>query len=388
MAPTRVGFIGLSKSGWAPRAHLPYLKSSPDYEIVAICNSSVESAREAIKLYELPSSVKAYANPEGKSRPHVILSISNSIKLTNTSDIANDKDVDLVVCSVRVDRHLPTISPSLRAGKDVLVEWPLGKNLAEAEELLALKNVGGVKNAVVDLQARQAPIVRKAKELIEQGKIGSVLSSTWTGAAGTFGAGYGKSYEYLGRREVGGNMVTIHFGHAVDYVQYVLGYGFNEHGAKSVVANRRPILKLLEDDGKTVIEEKHVKTSDDTIFLTGTLSSGIPLSFSLRGDKAFKNTPGLDWRIYGSTGEIRITASGPFLQIGYPDLKLEVYDFESDVLEEVEVGDDLEEVEGPAKNVGRVYRGVGEGENNCTFEDAVERHRLIAGMYRENGIEN
>jgi len=65
MAPTRVGFIGLSKSGWAPRAHLPYLKSSPDYEIVAIANSSVQSAQEAIKLYELPSSVKAYGNPQG-----------------------------------------------------------------------------------------------------------------------------------------------------------------------------------------------------------------------------------------------------------------------------------------------------------------------------------
>jgi predicted dehydrogenase len=66
MAPTRVGFIGLSKSGWAPGAHLPELKANPDYEIVAICNSSIESSQEAIKLYELPSSVKAYGNPEGK----------------------------------------------------------------------------------------------------------------------------------------------------------------------------------------------------------------------------------------------------------------------------------------------------------------------------------
>lgn len=65
MPPIRVGFIGLSKSGWAPNAHLPYLKASPNYEIVALCNSSVESASAAIKQYELPQSTKAYGNPEG-----------------------------------------------------------------------------------------------------------------------------------------------------------------------------------------------------------------------------------------------------------------------------------------------------------------------------------
>jgi predicted dehydrogenase len=67
MAPIRVGFIGLSSSGWAKGAHFPFLKESDKYEIVAICNSSVESAKEAIKSYELPSTTKAYGNPEGKS---------------------------------------------------------------------------------------------------------------------------------------------------------------------------------------------------------------------------------------------------------------------------------------------------------------------------------
>ena len=75
MAPIKVGFLGLSKSGWAPGAHLPYLQASPDYEIVAICNSSVESSKEAIKLYKLPESTKAYGDPEGGHRlvfEHVI----------------------------------------------------------------------------------------------------------------------------------------------------------------------------------------------------------------------------------------------------------------------------------------------------------------------------
>ncbi|KUJ11056.1 oxidoreductase [Mollisia scopiformis] len=367
MAPIRVGFIGLSKTGWAPGAHLPYLKESDNYQIVAICNSSVESSKAAIETYGLPTSTKAYADPE---------------------ELAKDKDIDLVVCSVRVDRHFATIAPSLKAGKDVVVEWPLGKNLAEAKELLKLKNEGGVKNAVVDLQARQAPVVNQAKKLIEKGAIGKMLSSTWAGQAGSGGPTNPVQFAYLGNRKVGGNIVTIHFGHSVDYVQYVLGYGF-ESPPKTLLANTRPIVKLV--DGEKVVDEKFSKDSDDTIFLAGTLSSGIPLSMTLRGGTPFKGTPGLDWRIYGETGEIRITSSGPFLNIGYPDMKIQIHDFEKDTVEDIPLEQDEFDEGGkyglPARNVARVYKALGEGKNNCSFEDAVERHALLDGMYRENGID-
>jgi len=73
MAPIRVGLIGLSGqppeqytgASWAAHAHLPYLKASPEYEIVALLNTSVESAKAAISKYELAADTKAYGNPEG-----------------------------------------------------------------------------------------------------------------------------------------------------------------------------------------------------------------------------------------------------------------------------------------------------------------------------------
>jgi predicted dehydrogenase len=103
------------------------------------------------------------------------------------TELANDPEVDLVVCTVRVDRHLATIGPSLKAGKDVFVEWPLGKSAKDARELLRLKNEGKVKNGVVGLQGRQAPAVKTLKGLVENGRIGKVLSSSWSGAAGALG---------------------------------------------------------------------------------------------------------------------------------------------------------------------------------------------------------
>lgn len=40
----------------------------------------------------------------------------------------------------------------------------------------------------------------------------------------------------------------------------------------------------------------------------------------------------------------------------------------------------------PGRNVGRVYEALSQGRVVCGFEDAVERHAVLEGMYRENGI--
>ena len=67
----KVGIIGLSASknlrgtSWASLAHLPYLLKSPRYEIVAVQNTSEESAKKAIEQFELPGIVKAYGTAEG-----------------------------------------------------------------------------------------------------------------------------------------------------------------------------------------------------------------------------------------------------------------------------------------------------------------------------------
>ena len=67
MAPIRVGIIGLSsraKTGWASAAHLPYLTIAKDkYTITALCNSTVDSAKSAIKDYGLATTTKAYGDP-------------------------------------------------------------------------------------------------------------------------------------------------------------------------------------------------------------------------------------------------------------------------------------------------------------------------------------
>jgi hypothetical protein len=88
--------------------------------------------------------------------------------------------VDIVAVSVNVPQHYDLIRPALEAGKDVFSEWPLARNLAEADELVQLAKEKGVRTSV-GLQARQNPSILKAKEIVASGKLGKILNTTLYG---------------------------------------------------------------------------------------------------------------------------------------------------------------------------------------------------------------
>ncbi len=193
MAPIRIGLIGLTATpgAWANQAHLPYLSRSSKYKIVALANSSVASAEAAIKEHGLPADVKAYGSP---------------------ADIAADPNVDMVVVSVSVNKHYDLVKPALEAGKMAYVEWPLGCNTAEAEELTELAKKKNVKT-LVGLQGRQANITRTLKKIVASGKLGKVLSSTVVAESGVFDTDFPVKYKYFTEAKNGGNNYTILFGH-------------------------------------------------------------------------------------------------------------------------------------------------------------------------------
>jgi predicted dehydrogenase len=192
MAPIKIGFIGLSSGqSWAVWAHLPYLSSTQKYEIVALCNSSVDSAKTAIATHGLPATTKTYSKPE---------------------DLAADPNVELIVVSVRVPAHYAAIMPALNAGKNVFCEWPLAVDGAQAEEIVKLAKEKGVKT-LIGLQAGMSPTMKKLKEIVDSGKIGKVLSSTFHGTTTLSGGKEWEGFEYMNERSNGANMLSIYAMH-------------------------------------------------------------------------------------------------------------------------------------------------------------------------------
>src|SRR5207245_4292329 len=151
----RVGIIGASPDrGWAAQAHIPALKSLPaDFEITALSTTRRGSADAAGKLFGVPAAFDDHRA------------------------LVNSPSVDVVAVTVKVPHHLELATAALEAGKAVYCEWPLGNGLEEAQTLAALAKKQGVL-AVAGLQARSAPAVTYVRDLIEQGYVGDILSTT------------------------------------------------------------------------------------------------------------------------------------------------------------------------------------------------------------------
>src|SRR6516164_10866340 len=149
-----VGIVGVSPSrGFASIAHVPALKSLPEFEITAVCTTRQDSADVAAKHFGIPL---AFADP---------------------AKLAQHPDVDLVTVSVKVPDHYVPVMAAIEAGKHVYCEWPLGRNTDEAARMLAAAERKGVRHAV-GLQGQVSPAINYMKDLIADGYVGRVLSAT------------------------------------------------------------------------------------------------------------------------------------------------------------------------------------------------------------------
>ncbi len=101
---------------------------------------------------------------------------------TRYEDILEDKDVDALVVTTPDHWHaIPTIA-ACKAGKDVYVEKPDGHNILEGKMMVAAARK--YKRIVqMGTQARSAPYLREATELVQSGAIGKVLyGKAWESA--------------------------------------------------------------------------------------------------------------------------------------------------------------------------------------------------------------
>jgi predicted dehydrogenase len=152
-----VGIIGVSPvRGWAATAHIPALRTLPNYELRALSAHSPESARAAGEVFGV------------------------SAVFTDHEQLVAQPDIDVVAITVKVPHHRELVAAALDAGKAVYCEWPLGRDLDDAQAMAALAAKQGVPT-VVGLQARQAPAIQFVQQLLSDGYLGEVLSTTMVG---------------------------------------------------------------------------------------------------------------------------------------------------------------------------------------------------------------
>ncbi|CAD0110939.1 unnamed protein product [Aureobasidium uvarum] len=357
MAPIGVGIIGLSAAGgsWGVTAHLPYLKESSKYKITAVSNSSTESSQRAIDTHGL-TDAKAYGS---------------------VADMAASSDVDLVVCSIRVDRHYEAIKPAIEAGKDCFVEWPLASNSEQATELLQLSESKGIKT-IVGLQSQMSPAISRIKEIIEKDKsIGRVVSSNVSFAGMLGGRDSTEAHEYLNSAEIGGNMLVIPFGHLYDGISYTLG---ELQAVSSTLSIQHPDVPVKSADGSKVLRTTK-RTAADHITISGLLTNGAHSSAVVTGGQPSMGEPALLWKIEGDKGVIEVRGQEAFALSMSLDVKISMQLFETGEIQQVEFTEDRP---GPPGNIGRLYDAYADGQYYPDWKWAVKRHAWVDALYKSN----
>jgi predicted dehydrogenase len=343
-----VGIVGLSAGGgWASNAHVPALAALGGFELRALSASSAESARAAGERYGV------------------------ALAFGSAEELAAREEVDLVAVTVRVARHREPVLAALGAGKAVYCEWPLGRDLAEAEELAGAARAAGVRTTV-GLQGRSAPVLLHIRDLVAGGYVGEVLSTTIVASAGAWGATFQAREPFLLDRDSGNTLLGVAAGHVTDALAMCLGE-FAELNA--VMANRRSQSRNA-DTG-----ELAPMTTEDQIAVAGRLESGAVASLHFRGG----NSPatGLYWEINGTEGDLLVSGEWGYVHLGPVSVRGRQGDAP---LTELPVPDRyvlVPELAGrdgePPYNVAHAYARLHDAP---TFEDALRRHRLLDRIVR------
>jgi predicted dehydrogenase len=245
-----VGIVGLSaRRGWASLAHVPALRRVPGFELRGLAGSTAQSAKVAAEKFGVPYFTD---DPAALSaRP----------------------EIDLVVVAVKVPEHRAPVEAAIRAGKMVYCEWPVGRNLAEAEAMAALAAAKGVR-AFAGLQARAAPAVRYVRDLVNEGYVGDVLATSVVASPGIAWRGFvSEEQRFQLDRDNGATMLTIACGHTLDALCWIFG----ELGrVRATLAVRHPRATVTETGESVPI------TAHDVVTVSGVFPAGAVASVHFR----------------------------------------------------------------------------------------------------------
>lgn len=262
MTPLKLAIAGANaERGWARDTHIPALKSLPGFTLHAVSARTQAIADEAARTF---GAARAYGD---------------------TLEMVRSPEVDVVAVLVKVPEHRAIVLAALEAGKHVYCEWPLGRDLAEAQEMAAAAAKSG-RHVAVGLQGANAVAVRHAAKVVRDGAIGRLLNLRVVSSTAGWGNVAPPHYAYLQDRSNGATLATIAGGHTLAAVEAVVG-AFSEVSARNSI-----LLDTVEIAGTG---EKVQRTCADHMLITGRHENGcvssveivggqpIPLRFELRG---------------------------------------------------------------------------------------------------------
>lgn len=348
-----VGIVGASADrGWGGIAHVPALRALDAFQIRAVSTTRMESANATASR------------------------LGADLAFDTHRALVLRPEVDLVVVAVKVPEHKQIVSDALAAGKMVYCEWPLSRNLSEAEALQGFARERRLRTAI-GLQGGLHPPIRYLRDLVRQGVIGIPLSTSirahlidamWLGR-------YDPPFEYMARAENGATLLSIMLGHALQPLAHVLG-AFESLSA--VVANQRGDGVRLSDGTSLP------KDAPDEIVVAGVLEGGIVTSLHYSAGQSAGSA--MVWEIQGTEGSLRVETASGYIHFGDVTITLRRG---SEPVQRLQVppayaAPDLQ-LDAPAAGIARLYAQFAADLRDGTadapdFAVALDRHRVLEAI--------
>jgi len=202
----------------------------------------------------------------------------------NYIDLIDSNESDVIIVSV-INKFAPAIiSYALSKGKHILAEKPLGRNVSEADKLVALAS----KNKVIlktGFNHRFHPAVWQAKEMLDQGKIGKLMTIR---ARYGHGGRPGMEKEWRASKDLCGGGELLDQGvHIIDLCHWFAG-------------------EIKTVFGKAVTKFWNMEVEDNAFALMES-DSGVDIQFHVSWTN-WKNI--FSFELYGEDGYLRIEGLG------------------------------------------------------------------------------
>ena len=210
------------------------------------------------------------------------------------------QEVDMIDCMTPNTQHHQVVCAAAQAGKHVYCEKPLALTVGEAEEMLQAVVAARVRHQMT-FNFRFFPALQRAKQLIEEGRIGRIFSF--------HGRYFRPSYidpqrpmSWRLQKKYGGGALTDIGSHIIDIVAWLLGPIDSIYATLETLIDRRPLT-----DNPTTMQPVDV---DDLNLLQLRLTQGGcgTIEVSRMGSGT---TNDMSIEIYGAEGALRFYSNNP-----------------------------------------------------------------------------
>lgn len=198
---------------------------------------------------------------------------------TDLDQVLVDPDIDALSICVPSSLHPDLAVRALEAGKSVLIEKPLGIDLAAARRVIEAEKNSSATAAVIS-QRRFAPPSEFIRAAIDEGQLGQ-LTSAVVESPFYRSQGYYDSGDWRGTKEMDGGGALMNQGiHALDLMIWMLGEPVRVSAHTGLVAHVG--IEVEDVVGATIT---FANQAIGVLLATTSANPGLPVRLAVHGDK-------------------------------------------------------------------------------------------------------